>query len=90
MSLVVYSGADRESFAGHFLEHLLRGYLTQKSLDRFWIAQLPHFLKLLEIGLYLMLYRDYDPSDSDGWSGKFMPGRRAAHRAGYPLHIIRF
>ena len=74
--LVVYSGADRESFARRFLEQFLRGYLTQKSLDRFWVVQLPHFLKLLEIGLYLMLYRDDDPSDSDGWSGKFMPGRR--------------
>ena len=75
-ALVVYGGADREKFARHFLEHLLRGYLPQKSLDRFWIAQLPLFLKLLEIGLYIILYRDYDPAESDGWASKFMPGRR--------------
>lgn len=74
--LVVYRGADRGKFARHFLEHLLRGYLPQKSLDRFLIAQLPLFLKLLEIGLYIMLYRDYAAAESDGWSSKFMPGRR--------------
>ncbi len=75
-ALVVYGGADREKFARHFLEQLLRGYLPQKSLDRFWIAQLPLFLKLLEIGLYIMLYRDYNPADSGGWASKFMPGCR--------------
>jgi amicoumacin kinase len=74
--LVVYGGSDRQRFGERFLEHLLRGYLSQKSLEPFWIAQFPLILKLLEIGIYIMLYRTYDPLDSVGWAGKFMPGRK--------------
>jgi amicoumacin kinase len=74
--LVVYGGSARQRFGEHFLEHLLRGYVSQKSLEPFWVAQFPLFLKLLEIGVYIMLYRNYDPADSAGWAGKFMPGRK--------------
>lgn len=74
--LVVYGGSDREGFGDRFLEHLLRGYLKHKTLDPFWIAQFPLFLKLLEIGLYIMLYRIDDPADLEAWGGKFMPGRK--------------
>jgi Ser/Thr protein kinase RdoA (MazF antagonist) len=74
--LVVYGGSDREEFGERFLEHLLRGYLSQKSISSFWTAQFPLFLKLLEIDLYIMLYRVCDPADLEEWGGKFMPGRR--------------
>jgi len=74
--MVVYGGSERERFGERFLEHLLLGYLSQKSLDSASAKQFPLFLKLLEIGLYIMLYRSYNPEDSGEWSGKFMPGRR--------------
>lgn len=74
--LVVYNGNDPLIFGAHFLEQLLRGYCTQMPLNPLQIKHLPHFLKLLEIGVYAMLYRDYDPATPDGWVSKFMPGRR--------------
>ena len=74
--LVVYDGADRREFGERFLLNLLRGYITQVQVSSFWISQLPHFLKLLEIGLYAMLYREYDTSTADWWVSRFMPGRR--------------
>ncbi|MBN1936462.1 MAG: phosphotransferase [Anaerolineae bacterium] len=74
--LVVYDGLDRRQFGQRFLTNLLRGYLTQVPISPFWISQLPHFLKLLEIGIYVMLYRDYDPATADAWVSKFMPERR--------------
>jgi Ser/Thr protein kinase RdoA (MazF antagonist) len=74
--LVVYSGPDPNQFGKRFLQNLLTGYRRQKPIQPFWLAQLPVFLKLLEISLYLMLYRSFDPASPDGWSGKFMPGRR--------------
>lgn len=83
--LVVYDGLDGLQFAERFLEQVLRGYHTQAALSQFWVAQLPHFLKLLEIGVYLMLYRDYDPATAGEWVGKFMPQRRyrIEHRIPY-------
>jgi Ser/Thr protein kinase RdoA (MazF antagonist) len=74
--LVVYDGFDREQFGERFLRNLLRGYRTQMVISEFWLSQLPHFMKLLEIGVYVMLYRDYDAATADEWVSKFMPGRR--------------
>jgi amicoumacin kinase len=88
--LVVYGGRDRQSFGERFLEHLLRGYLSQKSLEPFWVAQFPLFLKLVEIGVYLMLYRDYDPADSAGWVGKFMLGRKQRMEQDIPYVSLDF
>lgn len=88
--LVVYNGNDPLSFGAHFLEQLLRGYCTQMPLDAFWITQLPDFLKLLEIGVYVMLYRDYDPATADGWVSKFMPGRRERIEQALPYVDLDF
>ncbi len=74
--LVVYAGPNPDRFGERFLRNLLEGYRQKKSISPFWVAQLPVFLKLLEIGVYLMLYRSYDPAAPGEWSGKFMPGRR--------------
>jgi Ser/Thr protein kinase RdoA (MazF antagonist) len=88
--LVVYGGSDRQTFGERFLEHLLRGYLSQKSLEPFWVAQFPLFLKLVEIGVYIMLYRDYEPADSAGWVGKFMPGRKQLIEQDTPYVCLDF
>lgn len=74
--LVLYRGKNSQQFGKNFLVHLLNGYYTHMPKNVFWIRQLPAFLKLLEIGVYLMLYQDYDPSTSDEWVSKFMPGRK--------------
>lgn len=74
--LVLYKGKDFQEFGEKFLVNLLRGYYSQMPENGFWIRQMPAFLKLLEIGVYLMLYQDYDPSTSDEWVSKFMPGRK--------------
>jgi len=70
--LVVYPRADRTAFAAHFLTHYLAGYIREKPLDAFWAAELPHFLKLLEINIYGQVYHDHDPADTTSWVGKFL------------------
>jgi Ser/Thr protein kinase RdoA (MazF antagonist) len=75
-ALVVYTDLDRQQFGERFLENVLRGYCTQIPISQFWVSQLPHFLKLLEIGVYVMLYRAYDPATADEWVNKFMSERR--------------
>lgn len=74
--LVVYSGVDRQAFGERFLKHLLRGYRAHMPFSRFWLDRLPAFLKILEIGVYLALYRDYDPATAGWWDSRFMPGRK--------------
>jgi Ser/Thr protein kinase RdoA (MazF antagonist) len=74
--LVVYDGLDRLQFGERFLENFLKGYRSQKQISREWLCQLPHFLKLLEIGIYIMLHRFYEPAEADEWVSKFMPGRK--------------
>lgn len=74
--LVVYASSDRLQFGERFLVNVLRGYYEQMPANRFWIRELPRFIKLVEIGVYLMLCKDYDPETTDEWAGKFMPGRR--------------
>lgn len=88
--LVVYDGAERQDFGERFLLNLLRGYQKQMPIHRFWVCQLPHFLKLLEIGLYAMLYRDYDPGTADWWVSRFMPGRRERIEQGQPYVELDF
>jgi amicoumacin kinase len=74
--LVVYAGEERQPFAARFLRSLLRGYLSECALSEFWVNQLPLFLKLVEIGVYIEVYQDYDPADTGSWVGKFMAGRK--------------
>ena len=74
--LVVYPNQDREAFAARFFTSFTRGYTRERALDPRWVAQLPCFLKLLEVNLYTMVYADHDPADSTSWIGKFMAGER--------------
>ena len=70
--LVVYPRQDRLAFAEHFLGQYIEGYLLEEPLDAFWVAQLPHFLKLLEINIYTQVYAGHDPADTTSWVGKFL------------------
>ena len=38
--------------------------------------QLPHFLKLLDMGVYTMVHPLYAADDYDAWVAKFMAGNR--------------
>lgn len=88
--VVVRDPADRDAFALEFLDALLDGYRKENPMDSYWIGQLPHFLKLLEIGVYSQVYRNYDPEDSDSWVGKFMADRRSRIEGGVPYVGLDF
>lgn len=74
-ALVLCDSPDKVAFAEHFLCCYLRGYLAEKSFTPFWAAQLPYFLKLLEVNLYLMVAPYYTPDNDDFWVARFMPDR---------------
>jgi len=74
--LVLYPGADKDAFAVRFLGNYLEGYRAEKSLSTFWVKQLPHFLKLLELGIYTTVYPYYAADDYGAWGAKFMADNR--------------
>jgi Ser/Thr protein kinase RdoA (MazF antagonist) len=79
--LVLYPGTDREAaaqtrFVVRFLKSYLKGYQAENTLSAFWLGQLPHFLKLLEIGVYAEVRTYHDPADTESWVGKFMANRK--------------
>ncbi len=74
--LVVYDQPDRQQFGQRFLTNVLHGYIPSMPDSAFWVEQLPLFLKLLEISIFMRFYRaDVEPA-TDGWLGKFMHGRK--------------
>lgn len=82
--LVVYQGREEKELASNFLLNLLKGYSKEKSVHLYWISQLPYFLKLLEIGIYMLVYKDYDENDDTSWVGKFMLKRKERIEDGIP------
>lgn len=88
--LVVYPMADQASFAGQFLSDYLIGYRQETELSKFSIENLPHFLKLLEIGIYTQVYRSYSSGQADAWVTKFMDGRAERIEQGIPYVEINF
>jgi hypothetical protein len=88
--VVLYPGPDKEPFAHRFLANYLEGYRTEMPLDTFWLGQLPHFLKLIEIGVYYQVRGIYDPQDRESWVGRFMPGRRERIEHGVPYVDVDF
>ena len=50
------------------LTHFLRGYRQAYSLDPAWLKEIPAFLKLRELELYAVVFRDFDIKDTEHWS----------------------
>jgi len=75
--LVVYDQPDRLQFGQRFLTNVLKDYLPHMPESAVWVERLPLFLKLVEIGVFIMVYHGDDaiPED-DGWVAKFMRGRK--------------
>lgn len=89
-TLVVYPRSDEPAAARGFMRAYLTGYRAERRLSDFWIERIPDFLKLLEIGVYTMVYRQYDQSDAESWIGKFMPNRRERIEEGVPYVDLPF
>jgi Ser/Thr protein kinase RdoA (MazF antagonist) len=56
------------SFTQEFMVHFLRGYRQAYRLDPSWLREIPTFLKLRELELYAVAFRDFDIKDIAHWS----------------------
>ncbi|MOA07567.1 Stress response kinase A [compost metagenome] len=64
----VFGGEDgkgyREEQARRFMNHFMKGYVLEHSLDEYWIKQIPLFLRLRELIVYIGSYRNWDGDES--------------------------
>jgi amicoumacin kinase len=88
--LVVQNPQDPPSFARAFLQSYWHGYRAEHHLTPFLVEQIPHFLKLLEIGVYAGVHSRHDPHDTESWIGRFMRNRRERIEGGVPYVDILF
>lgn len=74
---IVMDADDWPAFTAEFMTHFLRGYRQVYRLDPEWLREIPAFLKLRELELYAVMYRDFDVSNiDDWWCARFMRGRK--------------
>lgn len=66
---------DRE-FGRRFLAEFLSGYRMENAIEDEWLAQIPYFLKLREIDLYIAIHRSMDLNNLDPWCADYMRGRK--------------
>lgn len=56
------------SFTQDFMIHFLQGYRRSYRLNPAWLREIPTFLKLREIELYAVAFRDFDIENVEHWS----------------------
>lgn len=62
--------------AGTFLAEFWAGYQSSGELDPAWLQQIPLFLRLRELDLYIIIHRSMDVNNLDPWCASFMKDRR--------------
>ena len=68
---------DAPTFTKTFMTDFLRGYRQFHPLDAKWLKEMPVFLKLRELELYAVMYRDFDVNNIENeWCANFMRGRK--------------
>ncbi|WP_438496893.1 hypothetical protein [Paenibacillus sp. IHBB 3054] len=64
----MYGGEEgkdsREDQARRFLAHFMKGYTRENTLEDYWMAQIPLFLMLRELIVYIGVFRNYDVDES--------------------------
>ncbi|WP_342561385.1 phosphotransferase [Paenibacillus sp. FSL R7-0345] len=64
----VFGGEDgkgyREEQAQRFMNHFMQGYTLEHSLDECWLKQIPLFLRLRELIVYIGSFRNWDGDET--------------------------
>jgi len=76
---IVQDAEDWPAFTRQFMTHFLRGYVQACPLHPAWLKEIPLFLKIREIELFAVMYRDFDVNNIDNlWCARFMLGRKSS------------
>lgn len=69
-------GEENVNRARNFLEQFMEGYHRENTIAFDWLRQIPYFLKLREMDLYVIIHRSCDLDDLDPWCASFMDNRK--------------
>ncbi len=83
-------GAENLAFAQRTYHELMEGYSLENSLDPAWLQEIPRFLKLREIDMYIAIHRSMDIDNLDAWCTSYMHGRREKILDDVPYAAISF
>jgi len=67
---------EQIEFARRSLGELLEGYAQEYNLAPHWLREMPVFLKLREIDLYIAIHRSLDLNNLDPWCARYMENRK--------------
>jgi Ser/Thr protein kinase RdoA (MazF antagonist) len=67
---------DDIAWARSFFDQFMEGYRRENTIAPEWLRQIPYFLKLREIDLYIVIHRSLDLDDLDPWCASFMDNRK--------------
>lgn len=70
------TGPENLAFARTTFAQLMEGYSRENVLGDRWLKEIPRFLKLREIDLYIAIHRSLDLNDLDPWCASYMKNRR--------------
>lgn len=68
---LVADDVKKTEITKNFMIHFMKGYEKENKLDKYWLEQLPKFLKLREILIYIVQYRSLDLNNLPEWAKKF-------------------
>ena len=75
----------QKRFIDMMMKSFMRGYRKENQIENFWIDQIPLFLKLREVELYLVIHRSFDVNNlEDPWCKWYMEGRKEKIEQGVP------
>jgi Ser/Thr protein kinase RdoA (MazF antagonist) len=69
-------GEENMNWAKSFLTQFMEGYRRENTFDSHWLRQIPYFLKLREVDLYVIIHRSLDLENLDPWDASFMDNRK--------------
>ncbi|RPJ36924.1 MAG: hypothetical protein EHM21_18620 [Chloroflexi bacterium] len=73
-----------------FYHAFMEGYRLENQLDPAWLKEIPYFLKLREMDLYIIIHRSFDISNLGPWEASFMDGRKERLENDIPYIAIDF
>ena len=76
---------ERQSQAYRFMKNFMDGYYQENFIDKYWLEQIPQFLKLREIIVHVGIYRSVDLTNLNQWMQGYFEQSRLRIEQGIPI-----
>lgn len=63
---------ERQAETYGFMENFMKGYYKENYIDEYWLKQIPIFLQLRELIVYIGMHRSVDFSNMNQWMEKYI------------------